>query len=77
MHEQRESDTATREHLARIGEHVQCRLGGLVRDFQLVLHEQGLVLGGHARTHYAKQLAQQAEMEANHLPIRANEIEVR
>jgi len=35
-----------------------------------------LILRGRTRTYYAKQLAQQAVMEATALPIRANEIEV-
>ena len=49
---------------------------GLVRDFQVVLRHQGLVLRGHAHTYYSKQLAQHAVMAATSLPIRANEIEV-
>jgi hypothetical protein len=64
------------ESLARIEEHIQSRLTGLVRDFQLVLFDQELVLRGHARTYHAKQLAQHAVMEATSLLIRANEIEV-
>jgi hypothetical protein len=76
MHKQLESDTAACEDLARIEAHIQCRLTGLVRDFQLVLRDQGLVLRGHAHTYYSKQLAQHAVMAATSLPIRANEIEV-
>lgn len=76
MTEQAQPDTVLRETLARIEEHVRCRLAGLVRDFQLVFRDQGLVLCGRVRTYYAKQLAQHAVMEASSLPIRANEIEV-
>jgi hypothetical protein len=61
---------------AVVEEHVRCRLTGLVRDFQLVFRDQGLVLRGRAPTYYAKQLAQHAVMEASSLPIRANEMEV-
>ncbi len=61
---------------ARTEEHVRCRLTGLVRDFQLILFEQELVLRGRARTWSAKQLAQHAVMEATSLSIRANEVEV-
>ena len=76
MNQQLQADTMTRESLARIGEGIQCRLAGRVRDFQIFLQEQGVILRGHAHTHYAKQLAQQAVMEAISLPIRANEIHV-
>jgi hypothetical protein len=76
MNEPLETDTVTCERLNRIGERIQCRLGGRVRDFQVFLSEQGVVLRGHAHTYHAKQLAQQAVLEAVGLPIRANEIEV-
>jgi hypothetical protein len=56
--------------------HIQCRLRGQIRDFQLVIADKGLVLRGHAHTYYAKQLAQHAVLEATELPILANEIEV-
>jgi hypothetical protein len=56
--------------------HVQSRLSGRVRDFRLVVRGCGLTLTGQARTYYAKQLAQQAVMEATALPILTNEIEV-
>jgi len=76
MHLQHEIDTGVYESLDRISEHIQCRLTGRVRDFQLFVRDQGLVLRGHAHTYYAKQLAQQAVMETTSLPIQANEIEV-
>jgi hypothetical protein len=76
MNEQVQADTATREALGRIEEHVRCRLTGLLRDFQLVFRDKGLVLCGRVHTYYAKQLAQHAVMEASSLPIRANEMEV-
>jgi hypothetical protein len=76
MNEQDQSETATREILTQIEENVRCRACGLLRDFHLVLCENGLVLRGHVRTYYAKQLAQHTVMEASRLPIRANEIEV-
>jgi hypothetical protein len=64
------------ENLARIEEYVRCRLSRRVREFQLVIYENGLVLRGQAPTFYVKQLAQQAVMETTSLPIRANEIHV-
>jgi hypothetical protein len=56
--------------------HLQARLHGRVRDLRLLVRDHGLVLQGHAHTYYAKQLAQQAVMEASQLPIVANEIAV-
>lgn len=56
--------------------HVQARVGGQLLDFRIVVHDDGLVLQGRARTYYAKQLAQHAVMEATGMPIRANEIVV-
>jgi len=76
MSEQAETDTATRETLARIEEHVRHRLTGILGDFRLVFLDNGLVLRGHVHSYYAKQLAQHAVMEASSLPIRANELEV-
>jgi hypothetical protein len=55
---------------------VQCRLSGRVRDLRVEVAGEALILRGHARTYYAKQLAQHAVMDATDLPIRANEIEV-
>ena len=76
MNQRLDPDTATCESLAQIEEQVQCRLTGRVRDFRLLVRDQGLVLLGHARTYYAKQLAQHTVMEATSFPIWANEIEV-
>jgi hypothetical protein len=56
--------------------HVECRLGGQVGDFGLVVAAKGLILRGRADTYHAKQLAQQLVMEETRLPILANEIEV-
>jgi hypothetical protein len=55
---------------------IQCRLGGHVREFRLIVVDKGLILRGYAHTYYAKQLAQHAVMAATELPILANEIEV-
>jgi hypothetical protein len=76
MNEQPERTTVSAEELTRIEEHIQSRLIGQVRDFQLVHRDYGLVLQGHAPTYYAKQLALQAAREATDLPIEENEIEV-
>jgi hypothetical protein len=77
MDEQFQTDTVGRQTLARIEGHVQHRLNGLLRDFQLVFRDGGLVLRGRVPTYYTKQLAQHAVMEASSLPIYANEMEVR
>ena len=51
-------------------------LNGTVRSLKLTVRDDGLVLRGHTRTYYAKQLAQHAVMQLTTLRIRANEIEV-
>jgi hypothetical protein len=70
------NDQRTAVELAALEEHIRCRLVGRVRDLNLVVTDQGLVLRGHAHTYYAKQLAQQAVLAASSTPIVANEIEV-
>lgn len=55
---------------------VQVRFGARIRDFRLVILENGLVLRGRAKSFHVKQLAQHAVMKAAVLPILANEIEV-
>lgn len=62
--------------IEQLESHVQSGLNGQVMNFHLVLLGTGLVLQGHARTYYAKQLAQHAVLQAIDLPIAANEIEV-
>jgi hypothetical protein len=57
--------------------HILSRLGGRVRNLEVLFREQGLVLRGHAATYHAKQLAQHAAMEVTGLLVLANEIEVR
>jgi hypothetical protein len=69
-------DLATSNGATQLEAHIQCRLGGHIRDFRLVVVDKGLILRGRARTYYAKQLAQHAVMEATELLILANEIEV-
>ncbi len=69
---QRHSGRPTR----RLEAHVQSRLSGQVRSFQVFLRGNGLVLRGCTRTYYAKQLAQHAVMQTTDTPIVANEIEV-
>ncbi len=54
---------------------VVSRLGTRVRDFRIVLTDDGVCLRGHAETYYVKQLAQHVVMEATRTPILANEIE--
>jgi hypothetical protein len=64
------------EHLQKLEELVQSRLGGRVRNLRLLVRDNGLILQGRAPTYHAKQLAQHAAMEVGHLPILANDIEV-
>ncbi len=69
--------SATRARLDQLEALVQSRLGGRVRDLRVVVRDDGLILQGRAPTYHAKQLAQHAAMEVGHLPILANDIEVR
>jgi len=71
-----ELDLRTLSDLDQLQAHLQSRLLGKVRGFQLTIRDHGLVLRGQARTYYAKQLAQHAVMASAGLPIVANEIEV-
>jgi hypothetical protein len=69
-------DLRTANGATELEAHIQCRLGGRISEFRVVVADKGLILRGHARTYYAKQLAQHAVMEVTGLPILANEIEV-
>jgi hypothetical protein len=69
-------DLNTGNGVAKLEAHIQCRLGGRIREFRLDVTDEGVVLQGHTNTYYAKQLAQHAVMEATPRPILANEIEV-
>jgi len=60
----------------RIEACVRRRLGGWVRDFQVLVQEGGVVLRGRTRTYYAKQLVQHTAMEVGGVPLLANRIEV-
>ena len=64
----------TAEIVAQAEEQVRKRLGGRVSDLRVIVRGDGLVLQGRSRTHHAKQLAQQAVIEATGLPIVTNEI---
>ena len=55
---------------------IRQRTGGRVRNLQVHLTEDELVLTGLSGTFYAKQLAQHAAMDLVKLPILANDIEV-
>ena len=67
--------TSTRtNHLALL---VEQRLIGLgIKGLRVLVLKEGVILRGQTSTYYAKQLAQQAAMDATVLPILANEIEV-
>jgi hypothetical protein len=63
-------DLARTDWIDELEAHIQRRLGGLVRDFRLLVQGGGLVLRGHTHTYYAKQLAQEAVRGASTLPTR-------
>jgi hypothetical protein len=64
------------EQIDQLVTSVQSQLGTRVCDLRLLLLDGGFVLQGRARTHYAKQLAQHAVMNATELPLLDNEIQV-
>jgi hypothetical protein len=55
---------------------VKRHLNGRLRDFSLVVNDDGVILHGRTTSYYAKQLAQEAVREAIKLPILANFISV-
>jgi len=69
-------DTARRDELDRLESHLQNQCSGRVRNLRLRHSGAGIVLDGTAHSYYAKQLAQQALMQATELAIAANQIEV-
>jgi hypothetical protein len=62
--------------LATLEEQIRSQLSGRVSGFRIQVREHGVVLQGYALTLYAKQLAERTVIEAGHLPIEANEIQV-
>ena len=68
--------TPIRETLDEIEDHVQCSLGGRIRNFQVLVRDGGLILQGQTCTYHAKQLAQHLVMQMTDLPIVVNDIEV-
>ena len=64
------------DEIARLEIQVQSRLSGQIRNFHVLVRDDGLVLQGHTRRYYAKQLAQHLLIEATGLPVQANQIEV-
>jgi len=76
MNEQALATREAHDCVRQIEQLVLRRLNGRACSLRLEVCDNGLVLRGHARTYYAKQLAQHAVMELTKLRIRANEIEV-
>jgi hypothetical protein len=62
--------------VGRVEAHVRSRVWGQVKGLELLVLDRGILIRGHARTYYMKQLAQHAVLEASQLPLAANEIEV-
>jgi hypothetical protein len=70
------SEPTPRDALQELKGQVERRLGGRIRNLQIVAQGLGLVLRGRTCTYYAKQLTQHAVMELTEFPILANEIDV-
>jgi hypothetical protein len=69
-------DPGLRDEIDNITGSVRRQLNSKVRDFRVLLQDNGVILQGYAVTFYAKPLAQHAMMQAIRLPIVANDIEV-
>ena len=65
------------ELVQRVVARLRSRIGDQIRGFQLLVHEDGLVLRGVVRTYYGKQMAQEVAMDVSGRLILANDIEVR
>jgi hypothetical protein len=65
-------DFVSQDELNNLEGTVRRRLNGRVRDFRLLLQDNGLILQGYAFTYYAKQLAQHAVMQATGQPYWPN-----
>lgn len=66
----------TPDLIRQLENQVSRRLEGRLRDFSLVVEDDGVILHGRTTTYYAKQLAQEAVRGAIRLPILANFIAV-
>ena len=64
------------EAVHRLESNVKRHLIGRLRDFRMVVQDNGVILHGRTPSYYAKQLAQEAVREATKLPILANVISV-
>jgi hypothetical protein len=60
----------------RIARHVRRELGSRVRDFEIVVDADGLILRGRTTSYYAKQLVQHIVMRVARCRVAANEIDV-
>jgi len=65
--------TSFEEHLENL---MQRRLGNRIRNLEVRIVDNTVILRGRAATYHAKQLAQHAAMDLCDLPIMANDIEV-
>ncbi len=64
------------DEIDRIVVGVTGRLAGQLRGLRIVVRQDGVVLHGCVRSYYAKQLVQEAVMNATDVPITENAIEV-
>ncbi len=64
------------DEVAQLEADIQGCLRYCIRDFRLIVRDGGLVLFGHTRSYYGKQLVQHRVMERCRLPIQSNNIEV-
>lgn len=61
----------------RLEVQVARRTGGQVRDLRVIFHDDRVIMRGRSRTYHAKQIAQEAALDATGgWPVLVNEIEV-
>jgi hypothetical protein len=69
-------DLASSAVATTVAGHISRRLLGRLRDLEVIVSDQGLIIKGQSRTYHAKQLAQHVAAEVSPVPVLANEIEV-
>jgi hypothetical protein len=69
-------DAATSAGVARLEGEMRRQLAGRIGGLRLMMHGDGFILQGFARSHHAKQIAQHMAVESTRLTLLANEIQV-
>ena len=71
-----ETLTQRDELLHQVATQLRSRCGDQFRDLRVIVHHNGLILQGRARTYFGKQMAQEVAKSVSGVAIIGNEIEV-